>query len=141
MKKIKASGFILFRQKEGRWEFLLMKHASRWDLPKGHVDDGETLLEAAYRELFEETGIREDQIVRDPEFCYQDVYYPTYPNSPKGSIEKSLYIYRGILKDPDVVPALTEHSGYEWFAWNPPHSIQKETIDSVLGQVRIENNI
>lgn len=30
-----------------------------WGFPKGHVDDGEELLEAAKREIMEETGIRE----------------------------------------------------------------------------------
>ena len=28
-----------------------------WSLPKGHIDDGETKLEAAIREIYEETGI------------------------------------------------------------------------------------
>jgi 8-oxo-dGTP pyrophosphatase MutT (NUDIX family) len=29
-----------------------------WSLPKGHVEDGETVEEAAVREVWEETGIR-----------------------------------------------------------------------------------
>ncbi len=35
-----------------------------WSLPKGHVDPGETDLDAALREVFEETGVRAE-IVKD----------------------------------------------------------------------------
>jgi len=36
-----------------------------WGFPKGHVDPGEELLDAATREIEEETGIRELQFVRN----------------------------------------------------------------------------
>ncbi|ACR29327.1 NUDIX hydrolase [Burkholderia glumae] len=39
---------------------LLLAHAtetSHWDIPKGHIDPGESERDAALRELFEETGI------------------------------------------------------------------------------------
>jgi len=40
---------------------LLLGHAvrsPRWDIPKGLVESGEALAEAAIREVFEETGLR-----------------------------------------------------------------------------------
>jgi 8-oxo-dGTP pyrophosphatase MutT (NUDIX family) len=37
---------------------LLIQRNGRWDLPKGKVEDGETLLQAALREVEEETGIK-----------------------------------------------------------------------------------
>lgn len=36
---------------------LLIQRNGRWDLPKGKMEPGETLLEAALREVEEETGI------------------------------------------------------------------------------------
>ena len=37
---------------------LLIQRNGRWDLPKGKVEPGETLLQAALREVEEETGIK-----------------------------------------------------------------------------------
>lgn len=37
---------------------LLIQRNGRWDLPKGKVEPGETLLQAALREVEEETGIQ-----------------------------------------------------------------------------------
>ncbi len=39
---------------------LLIQRNGRWDLPKGKVEPGETLLQAALREVEEETGIKVD---------------------------------------------------------------------------------
>ena len=56
----KSCGIVLFYSDE----FLLIQHPSKsngteghWDFPKGHVEDSETELETAKRELIEETGI------------------------------------------------------------------------------------
>jgi len=62
--QVRSSGVIVFR-KQPQLSFLLMKHANRWDLPKGHVDPGESDIECALRELDEETGIQRDDIKLD----------------------------------------------------------------------------
>ena len=59
--EVKSCGFLILRG-DPPCEFLLMRHADRWDLPKGHVDRGETEMECALRELHEETGITADDI-------------------------------------------------------------------------------
>ncbi|MER7750262.1 NUDIX hydrolase [Streptomyces bacillaris] len=46
-----AAGHVLLIQR--RWD----PHAGSWALPGGHVDSGEGSLQAAVRELAEETGI------------------------------------------------------------------------------------
>ncbi len=47
---------------DGKW--VLSKHKSRntWETQGGHIEDGETPLECAKRELFEESGIRDAEI-------------------------------------------------------------------------------
>lgn len=53
-----SSGGVVFRQQNGHPEFLLIRDPyDNWGLPKGHVEGGETPLEAAVREVAEETGL------------------------------------------------------------------------------------
>ena len=49
MADIQSCGFLVYRE-EPKLSFLLMQHSTRWDLPKGHVDPGETEMECALRE-------------------------------------------------------------------------------------------
>jgi 8-oxo-dGTP pyrophosphatase MutT (NUDIX family) len=55
---IRSCGFVVVRRRGGELFFLLLKSSrdGYWGLPKGHMLPGENLLEAAYRELKEETG-------------------------------------------------------------------------------------
>ncbi|MFN5476463.1 MAG: NUDIX hydrolase [Sphingobacteriales bacterium] len=52
---IKAAGGLVENDKS---EILMIFRRGKWDLPKGKLDDGETLESCAVREVEEETGIR-----------------------------------------------------------------------------------
>ncbi len=41
---------------KGKWIFCKHKSRGTWENPGGHIEEGETPLEAAKRELYEETG-------------------------------------------------------------------------------------
>jgi 8-oxo-dGTP pyrophosphatase MutT (NUDIX family) len=132
MPEVKSCGFLIIRGDPIR-AFLLMKHDDRWDLPKGHVDAGETEMQCALRELDEETGITADDIEVIPSFRFT-LQYPVYDKRRGGQCDKTLVIFLARLKR-DVKIAATEHVGYEWFLWNPPHKIQTKTIDPLLTAV------
>jgi len=44
---------------------VVSQHGTSWSLPKGHIDPGEDALAAARREIYEESGIRDVQLVRE----------------------------------------------------------------------------
>ena len=130
MEKVNSCGFLIYRTQPQR-SILLMKHPKRWDLPKGHVDEGETNMECALRELQEETGIEEQHLRIEEGFKYKDRYIVENKKTKK---KKKLIMYLAeLIEDVEIVP--TEHEGYEWVDWNPPHAIQEKTIDPLLAEV------
>ena len=118
-----------------RISFLLLKHPNRWDLPKGHVDPGETNMECAIRELAEETGIQKQDLIIDPDFKFKQKYMVNSKRTNGKSKRKTLIIYAAKLVRP-IELKLTEHESFQWFDWAPPHSIQEKTIDPLLEEFR-----
>jgi 8-oxo-dGTP pyrophosphatase MutT (NUDIX family) len=55
----KAGGGIVFNE-DG--DILLIKRNGVWDLPKGHLEKGESMQECAIREVQEETGLKEIEL-------------------------------------------------------------------------------
>ena len=60
-KYVEAAGGLVCNE---RGETLMIYCYRRWDLPKGHVDAGESDAECAVREVGEETGVKDAKIVR-----------------------------------------------------------------------------
>ncbi|MBP5527233.1 MAG: NUDIX domain-containing protein [Bacteroidales bacterium] len=54
MRWVRAAGGIVT---DDTGDMMLIRRNDRWDLPKGKVEAGETLLQAALREVEEETGV------------------------------------------------------------------------------------
>ena len=61
MRRELSAGLVLVRKMRGRWWFAALrpqgKREGTWVLPKGLLDEGETPVETALREGFEETGV------------------------------------------------------------------------------------
>ena len=69
--KISSMAIVMAGEKEGK--ILLLNSEGEWVFPKGHVEEGETYLETAIRELHEESGVvvkEEDSIGQVDEFSF-----------------------------------------------------------------------
>jgi 8-oxo-dGTP pyrophosphatase MutT (NUDIX family) len=136
MRKLKSCGILVFTEHAERRSFLLMKHPDRLDLPKGHVNKGESEMDCAFRELREETGITRDQIRIEPGFRFELTYHAVYKRFAGEIVEKTVVIFLGWLTSGDVEISPSEHGGFSWFDWDPPHRIQQKTIDPLLSAVQ-----
>jgi len=57
-RELSAGGVVIHRD-GGPLRYLLIRDSYRnWGFPKGHVENGESVIEAAQREVVEETGLR-----------------------------------------------------------------------------------
>ena len=119
----RSCGVLPYRVVDGRREYLLVfeTYSKCWSLPKGHVEAGETDVQTALRELFEETGLTAKldtgrvATIEYPisEFARKQVlfYLGEVAGDPKvreGEIEKFKWVSADALKDylfPDTVEA------------------------------------
>ena len=91
-----AGGLIWRRgdEAQGSFEVVLVRPAgkSTWVLPKGHVEPGESLLDAALREANEESGLKveADQVLGQVSYLYS---WRERPNQPATRIFKRVHFY------------------------------------------------
>jgi len=94
-------------------EILFIKRNGKWDLPKGRVEEKETIEEAALRETEEETGVTGLEIVKPLQITYhffnrneklklKETYWFEMKTSFKGVLapEKSEGIKKAVWKNP-----------------------------------------
>lgn len=59
-----AGGVVFRRNKAGEVEILLIQDAKdRWTIPKGHIEEGETAQQTAKREIGEEAGLYDTEVI------------------------------------------------------------------------------
>lgn len=70
--KEKSCGAIVYKKEGNELKFLLVfQHNNHYSFPKGHVEDNETEIETALREIKEETNL---DVEIDSNFRYQITY-------------------------------------------------------------------
>jgi len=88
---VRAAGGVVYRDRDGLREVAVIHRPKYddWTLPKGKLEPGESLEDAAVREVFEETGFRTAIERRIGETSYRDrrgrpkrvTYYAMRPES------------------------------------------------------------
>ncbi len=109
-----AGGGLVTNKKN---EILLIFRNGFWDLPKGHLDAGETIEACAIREVMEETGLTHLQLLH--------LLATTYHTYQKGThhILKQTHWYAMHLPSHQKTTPQTEE-GIEAIAWVHPQYIQ-----------------
>ena len=115
MKKVLAAGGIVINEKN---EMLFIYRHSKWDLPKGHVEKGESFEDCALREVKEETGISNLYINRHIGFTEHE-YFDSYLNTD--AIKETHWFEMRTEKEESLHPQSEE--GIEWLRWIPNEDV------------------
>lgn len=121
---IKAGGGLVFNE-DGK--VLMMFRRGKWDLPKGKLDEGESIEECAVREIEEETGLKE--LVREK---FITTTYHHYSFKGKEILKESYwYEVRTNFKG-SLVPQLEEDiTEVKWVAINELDNYLENTYASI----------
>lgn len=126
MIKEKSCGIIVFDQ----GKVLLIKHnGGHISFPKGHVEEGETEKETAFREVKEETGI-EAKILSDKTF--KNTY------SPNEGYIKDVFYFIGEKIGGELNPQLEEVSICDFFEIDDALNTLTYSIDKKILKEAIE---
>ncbi len=107
----RSAGVIVFRDDPDDRRYLLLDYGRHWDFPKGHVEAGESDLEAALRELAEETGIVD--VAPLPGFVRQITYH--FRDRRGRLVRKTVVFFVGATRSAHVILS-DEHVGYDYLS-------------------------
>ncbi len=118
---VEAAGGVVCDTRSGN--VLLMFRNQRWDLPKGHVEQGEVIAEAALREVSEETGVVARLVA--PLCATLHAYY--FPKSGCWEL-KQTHWFRMEACAGDLIPQTEE--GIEQVEWVAPTELDHRLASS-----------
>jgi 8-oxo-dGTP pyrophosphatase MutT (NUDIX family) len=102
-----SAGAVIYYKTGDTIEYLLMQYRHlKWDVPRGHVESGETLEEAAKREINEEVGEMPLRFI--PGFKEKASWFYKKKNEPKANFKEVIHFLaestdkRVVLSDEDL---------------------------------------
>lgn len=115
----KSAGVIIFHRGDSGCRFLLLlsrlTKRPLWEFPKGGVDEGETVEEAALRELREETGLAGENIRIIPDFLHREEYRFTSGKAEgRTLVRKEVTYFLAESLSTEVQLSAHEASQYAW---------------------------
>jgi len=125
MPKEKSAGAIIYRMENGVPQYLLLHYApaepgkpGQWGFAKGHVEPGETDIETTKREVAEETGITDLNIL--PGFKQSEKYFFRKVYGLEGEARKKApWVFKLVTffvaeTKTKEIKISDEHIGYVW---------------------------
>lgn len=135
-KKEISAGIIVFIKDGGSLKFLLLQGDNcLWNFPKGHIEQNETLEQAALREVFEETGLKIEKLING--FKEKISYYFRQDYSGKRrKIYKVVYFFLAQSLSKKVKISF-EHKDFIWTSYSDAfHKIKFKDTQRLLKKAR-----
>lgn len=110
-----SAGIVVYYQQGNTVEYLLLHYIpGHWDFAKGKLEAGETNIQAAMRELEEETGLADVTIHQG----FEELLTYQFRDRSGNSIEKTVHFFVGRVPDRVTSVRLSkEHQGYVWLPY------------------------
>ncbi len=123
---IEAAGGLIFNSE--RTKILMIYRRGKWDLPKGKIDEGESIKKAAWREVAEECGLKTHRI----EDHYTDTYH-IYEHKGKLILKKTYWYIMSAEEEVLTPQAEEDITKAEWIPMEEIEStIKEETYPMIL---------
>ncbi len=104
-------------------EILFIKRNGKWDLPKGRVEIGESMEEAALRETEEETGVKDLKIIKSLQITYH-----IFNRNDKMKLKETYWYAMETTYNGPLMPEKSE--GIKKVAWKNEKKAQKALLMS-----------
>lgn len=117
-----SAGIVIYRRTKDGPKFLLM-YSGRgyWNFPKGKLEEDEQSIGAAFREVAEETGLKQRDLSLRQTFRAADKYLIF---RERKRIFKTVIFYLAESKSDKIIVS-GEHDGYGWFLYGDARKILK----------------
>ncbi len=135
-----SAGAVVFRRVRGNEEetveYLLLRYPhGHWEFPRGHLEEGETLLEAARREIFEETGLKNFALQGDFRERMSFFYFARgaeFRDRLKNRrclwVRKTVYFFLAEVSAAETIRLSAEHEEHLWLPF--AQAREKITFDN-----------